>query len=477
MGLGFVMLILGMSTIMVAQGDRTSSWQRKESSSTLAVTEGGMARTLAQLTAPNNAVLLNRNYDTINPKTNKTYLGPDGIANNGDEEAAAINEWAGYNPSTEPCYQVKNWGAPNFVYSGTIGAGSYSLKAYRYNPKQQEGTLLIEATQGRQSAAVVITISVTPDWDGFPGVVAFNPLTDPLWPAGTLGLRGRQILGSKANVYYSPAGSTNPALTGNSAPGDATRATYLDAMYSSPAQDGATGDTVAGTIFACSPRPWIPSGIMGTNFGVISTSQTLRGVGGTVTTAYQIEKIDLDGDEVLTVDTTGGPVQIDVIPDPSEAPAIVLRHNAKILNIRTDGKPPQVGDLRILSWDNNGVELYDQSCIQTAFIWLGLDDFRLLTSGPGCPGGQNTNFEGVLWAETILSSKNAASNRNTNYLGGTGQPNDGTIQPNDGTITPGATSGFAVPDDVSSLSDLFRYINWPVRYKFGGVTQWQRVRL
>jgi hypothetical protein len=101
---------------------------------------------------------------------------------------------------------------------------------------------------------------------------------------------------------------------------------------------------------------------------------------------------------------------------------------------------------------------------------LWLDDFRLLTSGPGCPGGQNTNFEGVLWAETILSSKNAASNRNTNYLGSTGEPNDVTI-------TPGATSGFAVPDDVSSLSDLFRYINWPVRYKFGGVTQWQRVRL
>ncbi|NJK40406.1 MAG: hypothetical protein HC934_01810 [Acaryochloridaceae cyanobacterium SU_2_1] len=112
LGMGFVMLMLGMTAIMVAQSDRITAWQRKESSVNLALTEGGMARTLAQLTYPNNAVLLNRNYDTINPKTGKTYLGPDGIANNGDEEAAVINEWSSYNPSTQPCYQQKAGALP-----------------------------------------------------------------------------------------------------------------------------------------------------------------------------------------------------------------------------------------------------------------------------------------------------------------------------------------------------------------------------
>lgn len=86
MGLGLVMLILGLSSVMIAEGDRTTASLRKESGASLAIAEGGMARSLAQLSTPNNAVLLNRNYDTINPKTGKTYLGPDGTLNSGDEE-------------------------------------------------------------------------------------------------------------------------------------------------------------------------------------------------------------------------------------------------------------------------------------------------------------------------------------------------------------------------------------------------------
>ncbi|NJM65415.1 MAG: hypothetical protein HC851_06940 [Acaryochloris sp. RU_4_1] len=474
MGLGFVMVILGMSTIMMAQSDRTSSWQRKESNTNLATTEGGMARTLAQLTAPNNAVLLNRNYDTINPKTGKTYLGSDGIVNSGDEESAVVDEWTGYDPSHQPCYQSKGWGAPNVVYSGSIGTGTYTLKAYRYNPTQQQGTLLVEATSNGQTSTVLINIAVKPDLDDFPGIVLIHPIENSEWKAGVLGLRGRSILGSKGNVYYLPQHSADPSLTGSSAPGDTTRSAYLNAIYSSSSQDGATRDTVAGKIFACGLKPWIPPGIMGTNFGVINTSTTLRGVGGSVPTRYRVEQIDLDTNEVLTVDTTGGSVQIDVVDNTHKTnyQAITLRHNAKILNLRTDGKPPQVGDLRILSQGDHLVTLYDQSCIQNAFLWFWKDELRLLTSGPGCPGGQNTNFEGVAWMEAILSSKNSASNRTINYLGLTSD--DDTY---DNTVTPGATSGIAVPEDVSSLMDLLKYINWPARYKFGGVTKWQRVRL
>ncbi len=472
LGLGFVMVILGLSTIMVAQSDRISAFSRKQAGASLAIAEGGMARSLAQLTAPNNAVLLNRNYDTINPKTGKTYLGPDGMFNSGDEEANAIDEWTGYDPSNHPCHQQKSWGSPTFAKTGAMGTtGSYTVKAYRFNPQQQKGTLFVEASKDGKTTGVQITIAVQPDLDDFPGLILHDPHPDDPWPVGVLALRGRQILGSKGNVYYYPQGSTDPSLTGSSAPGDIDRAAYLNAVFSSTASDGATGDTISGTLFACLLTPTIPDGIKGTNLGTITTSQTLTGVGGQTPTLYQIEQIDLAGSDVLTIDTTNGPVVLDFVKDSAPGQSIQLKNTAQILNIRTDGQPPRVGDLRMhLRGGDDTILLYDQTCIQNAFIWSTWDEVQLLTSGPGCPGGQNTNIEGVVWAEGILSAKNAPSNRDINFIGEVGAPYDYVITPN-------VTSGIAVPEDVSSLIDLLKYVDYPVRYRFGGVLQWQRVRL
>lgn len=472
LGLGFVMVILGLSTIMVAQSDRTSAFNRKQAGASLAIAEGGMARSLAQLTAPNNAVLLNRNYDTINPKTGKTYLGPDGMFNSGDEEASAIDEWTSYDPSNHPCYQQKGWGSPNFATTGSMGnTGSYTVRAYRFNPAEQQGTLFVEASKDGKTTGVQIRIAVRSDLDDFPGLVLHDPEPDDPWHVGVLALRGRQILGSKGNVYYYPQGSQDSSLTSNSTSGDIDRASYLNAIFSSSASDGATGDTVSGTLFACLLTPTIPDGIKGTNFGTITSSQTLSGVGGHTPTLFQIEQIDLAGTDVLTVDTTNGPVVLDFIEDSAPEQAIQLKDMAQILNVRTDGQPPRVGDLRIhLRGGDDTVLLYDQTCIQNAFIWSAWDEVQLLTSGPGCPGGQNTNIEGVVWAEGIFSSKNDPNNRDINFIGEVGAPYD-TV------ITPNATSGIAVPEDVSSLIDLLKYVDYPVRYRFGGVLQWQRVRL
>lgn len=472
LGLGFVMVVLGLSTMMVAQSDRISAFNRKEAGASLAVAEGGMARSLAQLTAPNNAVLLNRNYDTINPKTGKTYLGPDGIFNNGDEGANAIDEWTGYDPSSAPCHQQKHWGSPNFATTGSMGeTGSYTVKAYRFNPSEQKGTLFVEASKDGKTTGVQIAIAIQPDLDDFPGLLLYDPSPDDPWHVGVLALRGRQILGSKGNVYYYPQGSQDPSLTASSASGDVDRTAYLNAVFSSAASDGATGDTVSGTLFACLLSPTIPEGIKGTNFGTITTSQTLKGVGVNTQTLYQIEQIDLGGSDVLTVDTTNGPVVLDFVKDSAPGQSIRLKDSAQILNVRTDGQPPRVGDLRIhLRGGDDTILLYDQTCIQNAFIWSEWDEIQLLTSGPGCPGGQNTNIEGVVWAEGILSSKNDPSNRDINFIGEVGEPFD-TV------ITPNATSGIAVPEDVSSLVDLMAYVDYPVRYRFGGVLQWQRVRL
>ncbi|WP_249369348.1 hypothetical protein [Acaryochloris marina] len=472
LGLGFVMVILGMSTIMVAQSDRTSAFNRKQAGASLAIAEGGMARSLAQLAAPNNAVLLNRNFDTINPKTGKTYLGPDGMFNNGDEEASAIDEWATYDPSNQPCHQQKNWGSPTFAKTGAMGkTGTYTVKAYRFNPQKQKGTLFVEASKDGKTTGVQISIAVKSDVQDFPGIVLAEPRGNPKSTslAGVLALRGRDIQGSNGNVYFRPSTSADPSLTESAGPGDLNRSNYLNAIWSSTL-DGVSEDTVQGKIFACMLTPNIPIGEMGTDLGTIDDSTTLAGVAGKSRTYFTVDRIDLSGDETLTVDTTHGPVQLEFANDGVYKYGITLRDTAKILNVRTDGQPPRVGDLRIIARGNDRINLHDQTCIQNAFLWFPYDELRLLTDGPGCPGGQNTNIEGVLWIEAILSSKNEAIHRDVEYFDHSGQDYDTTTKS-------GEKSGIVVPEDVTSLMDLLKYIDWPARYRFGGVLQWQRVRL
>jgi hypothetical protein len=475
MGLGVVMITMGVATIMLAQSDRSNTQQRKESGSGLFVAEGGIAQMLAQFNKPNNSLLLVRNYDTINSNTGKTHLGSDGVPNSGDEENDAVDQWSGYDLSTKPCFQSAGIGAPNLVKTGTMGAeGSYTLRAYRYDKTKKLGTVLIEGIHRGRSSLVAVTLSIEPTLNDFPGVLLFDhDPSNTSWRRGVLGLRGRHLLGSKGNVYYNPSSSPNPSLTGMSQPGDVNRLNYLGAVWSSVA-DGASGDTVEGKIFACKLIPNIPVGNVGTNKGVINASTTLSGTGGVTPTVYEVKKIDLANNEILAVDTTNGPVHIDITDSGADGDspdyAITLRNTAKIVNTRSDGRPPRVGDLRIMLRGNSQTNLYDQTCIQNAFLYSMQDELRILTSGPGCSGGKNTNFEGVVWVQAAISSKNAAGNRDVNYIGG----NSGTQY--DTAITPGATSGIAVSDDVSSLIDLIEYVDLPIRYRIGEITRWQRVR-
>jgi hypothetical protein len=474
-GMGFVITAIGITTICVAQNDRQTAQHRKESGSGLFVAEGGIARMLAQFHKPNNSSLLTRNYDTINSKTSKTYLGPDGVPNSGDEENTAVDQWTGYDLSAKPCFQAAGIGAPNLAKTGTMGIGdSYTLRSYRYDKTKKTGTVLVEGNHRGQSSFVAITFEIEPTLEDFPGIMMFDhDPSNTLWQRGVLALRGRRIMGSKGNVYYNPSSSPNPSLSGASQPGDANRSSYLNAVWSSAA-DGSNIDTVDGKIFACKVTPHIPIESPGTNLGVINTSTTLQGAGGIRPTVYQVNKIDLTNSETLTVNTTNGPVHINITDSGAEGNepdlAITLRNTAKIINTRSDGQPPRVGDLRIMLRGNSQTNLYDQTCIQDAFLYSMQDELRILTSGPGCASGKNTNFEGVMWVQAALSSKNSSGNRNVNYITG----NSGTQY--DTIITSGATSGIAVPDNVSSLTDLLEYIDWPTRYRIGKLRNWQRVR-
>jgi hypothetical protein len=474
-GLGLVITAIGITTVCVAQNDRQTAQHRKESGSGLFVAEGGIARMLAQFHKPKNSLLLTRNFDTLNLKTGKTYLGPDGVPNSGDEESAAVDEWSGYDLSTRPCFQAAGIGAPDLVKTGTMGTGdSYTLKSYRYDKIKKLGTVLVEGNHRGQSSFVAIAFEIEPNLEDFPGVMLFDhDPSNTLWQRGVLALRGRRILGSNGNVYYNPSSSPNPSLTGASQPGDANRSSYLNAIWSSTA-DGANADTVDGKIFACKITPTIPVETLGTRVDNIDKSMVLRGTGSVTPTQYQVKKIKLAETDILEVDTTNGPVQINIVDsgaagnEPDQA--ITLRDTAKIINTRSDGQPPRVGDLRIMLYGNSQTNLYDRTCIQNAFLYSKQDELRISTSGPGCASGKNTNFEGVVWVQATLSSKNASGNRNVNYITG----NSGTQY--DTTVTSGATSGIAVSDNVSSLMDLLEYIDWPIRYRIGDLRIWQRVR-
>jgi hypothetical protein len=500
-GLGLVITAIGITTIFVAQNDRQTAQHRKESGSGLFVAEGGTARMLAQFQKPNNSLLLARNYDTINAETGKTYLGPDGVPNSGDEESAEVDQWSGYDLSASPCFQAAGVGAPNLVKTGVMGTeGSYTLKAYRYDQEKQVGTLFVEGIYRGQESYIAVTFSVKPDLEDFPGILTTNSMGKP-------GLRGRNIIGSTGNVYYPPANSADTALVGISAPGDANRSSYLNAIWSgssdrlsnsgisssgdssncddgcksvsSGASDGASSDPIEGKIFACKLNPTIPIVPQGTDLKKIKDDKKnrLNGAAGGIS-YFQADSIKLKGKEnpgdnakeqdknskkSLTVDTTDGPVYL-YVHGPIE-----LKEDAKIVNFRTDGKPPRVGDFRIMIVGDYPVTLEDGACIQDVFLYNRKDDFNLFTTDKGCPSGNNTSFEGVVWMESILSSKNSSGNRDI--------PNYSNALNHNSTVTPNATSGIAVSNDVSSLRDLIEYIDWPVRYRVGEIKSWQRVRL
>lgn len=446
LGMGFVMVTLGIATLVISQSDLTNSWQRKESGASLAVAEGGLARTLAKLTAPNNAVLLPLNYDTINPKTGKTYLGPDGVPNSGDEEDSVVDQWSG--ATTNPCLG-SSIGPPNMSTNGTMGQeGQYSLKAYRFNSTQQTAHLLVEGIQRGSSSYIAITLNLTSD-NSFPGVLTSQSTY----------LQGRRITGKNANLYYNPDYSSNSSLLGFALPKSANRSEYLDAIWSGTT-DGFNGDAVSGKITGCPITFTMPNTAQGNDLGILNSSRTITGTSGTIS-HYQTPKIQLTGNDAVTVDTTAGPVYLYVNDESS------LRGNSQIRNMRTDGQTPQVGDLRIIVAANNNapLELFDTSCIDTAFLYSPYLDLQIKTTGDGCPSPGHSNFDGVVWVEDIVNAKGSATTRS-------GTDTDGTL----GT-TLGVTSGISVPDDVTSLADILTTTTLPIKYQFGQVKHWQRMRL
>ena len=465
LGLGMVMLLLGLTTLIMSKTAQTTAIQRNRMGSSLLITEGGVARTLAQLSQVDNAPLLTLNYDSINPDTGRTYLGPDGIPNSGDEEAVAVNEWSSFVDDAVLCGSTATPRSPNITYSGAIGPeGQYTLRAYRYNLSQRTGTFVVEGQQGESESLVAVTLALESELPDFPGVLVAE---SGIW-------RGRKIFGANGNVYYNPSHSGNTSLTsGYAAPGDATRSNYLDALWSGPA-DLAGPDLIAGKIVACPLSfswPHTPPSTTVEDLGVLNGDRALSGVNGSIK-VYKASALNLSDFDVVTVDTTNGPVYLYLTNGPFN-----MRGHSQITNVRTDGRLPQVGDLRIIVATEAPLNLFDRACIQTAFIYNPTSDLSLQTVGDGCPSAPDTNIDGVVWVEDIVNSLNSSGGRATSEDNDLTVTTAGLVTTFTGVTSIGATAGVAVPDDVSSLSDVLASLNLPVTYKFGGVQTWQRIAI
>lgn len=424
--MGTVMILVGVAAVARSQSTRLNSYSRAQSSGgSLTVAEGGISRTLAQLTKANNRALLTGNFDAINPRTRKTYLGADGILNNGDEENTAVNQWTSASGASPCGTTTPTSGTPDMTYDGVIGAGNtYALRAYRYNNTNGKGTLLVEGKYKSSVSLIKAIVTVNTIANDFPGVVAVEKIE----------LLGRNIIGSNGNIYYNPVYSANSRLTGSSTLGDASRPDYLNAIKSGT-KDGFRNDSVAGKIAACKLNFTFPYAPRGTNLGDITTNKNLPSTSSGIT-YYQASKIDIEN-KTVSVDTTLGAVYIYV-----NGP-IQVKGNSKLRNIRTDGIPPKVGDLRIIISTTDQTQIYDRPCIQNAFFYSPRGNLQLGGSGDGCPSSGNTNIDGVVWAREI-------------------------------TNTSGSSSGIAVPDDVSSLSDIASSIGLPATQKLGSIISWQR---
>jgi hypothetical protein len=262
--LGVAMMILGLTAAMYVQTDYRISQRRQQSGMGLSVAEGAVDRALAQLSQRDNSLLLSRDYDPINPDTGRRYLGRDGRPNSGDEGTTPTDEWTNHDPSAEPCFAQAGAARPNIALTGTLGnQGNYRILAYRYHPYKQQGTLLVQGRYRNETVSnILVTIKVRPDLGNFPGVMAMNPnlgapSADAFWETGVVGLRHRVILGDNANVYYEPASSPNPSLTGMSRPADPNRMAYMSSVFADATADGASGQPtqISGTLFACDVNP------------------------------------------------------------------------------------------------------------------------------------------------------------------------------------------------------------------------------
>lgn len=393
-GLGSIMLTVGFLMVARAQLDRSTAVQQVQTANSLALAEGGLARSLALLNG-NFQILLRRSFDPINPLTGRTYLGPDGIPKTGDEETVALNEWS--NISTNelpPCVDPSEF--EDILLAGTIGNSTgpnYRLLAYRYNDMGDSdgandiGTILIQGQgdidtqQGNSNSATAVLVSmnisnVNAD-SNFPGLLAES-----------INLGNNDVLGSiSGNVVCTNAANcvVPPDACLNGTPTIEGLREAIGALRNGVVQ----GEIIIGPL-TLPELPTAPTGA--SNLGNISGNQTLprsgdRQIDGAF--HYIVDDISLSGSSSLTINSMSGPVFLYVSGDISMRGNAIINHSGAPENFRIYGNPADSNNSNDQTFTING-----GSSATNVFIYA--PDAMVGING----GSSSPDIQGAVWAKT-----------------------------------------------------------------------------
>lgn len=180
--LGIVTVGIGIAMVLRSQSDQMTAGSQQRALSSEWIADAGLANALALLKNPDYQALLTHNYDPLSPITRRTYLGANGIPNDGDEEFLPVNEWQSLpRTNANPCQPPIP--PETLTTTVTLNGGQYRLLAYRYrdpdripNSGDEVGQILLEGqrqlAQGRRWISVAVFTRSQPEQILFPGIWA-----------------------------------------------------------------------------------------------------------------------------------------------------------------------------------------------------------------------------------------------------------------------------------------------------------------
>lgn len=439
-GMGLIMLLIASTMIVRSQGDQVSASAQKATAQSLAIAEGGMSRTLFKLNQSNPDIssMLTRTYDPIDSSTGKTYLGPDGKANSGDEETVAVNEWTTAN--MPPCTTNTD------ILSGTIGNSTYQVLAYRYNTATKTGTLLIKGQVGTGTSSesrIQQTFNVSPKTGSLVGVLGTSDIS--LDNNDVRGINGNVAC---TNLSNCPVTCPNP---------------YTDSAYQEAVRTGIGADNqgyVDGKIFVGSVPP----------VTLPDMPAVWNGLGTAPTKAFTISvssAIDINNTDALTFPRSSDFTNHAAgTPYHYQIPSITAKGSSKItIKTEKNASTNPTGD-PVYFWVSGNIDMQGNSELVHAVSSTNPTDFRIY--GTSTSSQSIVVGSGAAGMDAMIFAPNAKVGIN-----GTGTINGLVYAKSFGEVGSNGNATVNVPNNInlaSSLGDLAVYFS----NQTDSINSWQR---
>jgi len=230
-----------------------------------------------------------------------------------------MEQWNSPPSSAPPCLSTI---AASMPTSGDIGAGTYEVFDYKYDEASKTGILKVDGRLDSSSTRIEVKVDITQaslQGTPFPGTYAQTGAD--LGNADILGSGGT----SSANVVCAECSVPSGECTA-SGPTQAGKESAVGLLEQGQ---------VEGEIFTKSvdmpPVPTAPSG--SSDLGNVNSEQTITAGNHTV------GSITLNGNETLTIDSSGGPVNLYISGDINISGNASIEHGGGAHDFRIYGKP------------------------------------------------------------------------------------------------------------------------------------------